>query len=152
MKNLTVAIVLRILFFIIFSLLVMQNANYSPFPNAQKSPSLYITLFYWIVLGILFLQMRKHYKSQPNGRALTKDIVLPEFASKDEREMELTGKAAKDALSTILICSPFLLGLIGITMIFEGVLPLLLTFLLIAAIPIVGLITYYFSYRHHYLQ
>lgn len=35
-------------------------------------------------------------------------------------------------------------------MMFEG--SSLLTFLLVATIPVVGLIAYYFSYRYHYLQ
>ena len=145
MKNLTVAIALRILFFITLGLYAF-NVNNSPYS------SLYFNIPFWIVLFLLYLQSKKQYKSQPDGRPLTKDLVLPEFASKDEREIELTGKAAKDALSAVFLSTPILLILLGMTMVFEGTLSLLLTFLLVVAIPIVGLITYYFSYRHHYLQ
>lgn len=145
MKNLTIATILRILFFVTFALYAF---------TASKSPALglYFTPPYWIVLFLLYLQMKKQYKSEPDGRPRTKDLVLPEFASKDEREIELTGKAAKDALSAVFLSTPVFLVLASATMIFEGTLALLLPFLLIVAIPIVGLITYYFSYRHHYLQ
>ena len=96
--------------------------------------------------------MKKQYKSQPDGSLVQRTLFYLSLASKDEREIELTGKAAKDALSAVLLFTPVFLFLLATTMIFEGTLPLLLTFLLVAAIPIVGLITYYFSYRHHYLQ
>ncbi|MEK5037956.1 hypothetical protein [Sporosarcina sp. FSL K6-3457] len=145
MKNLTLAIVLRILFFITLGLYAF-NANNFPYS------SLYFNIPFWTVLFLLYLQSKMQYKSQPDGRPLTKDLVLPEFASKDEREIELTGKAAKDALTAIFLSTPVFLFLASATIIFEGTLTLLLPFLLLVAIPIIGLITYYFSYRHHYLQ
>lgn len=145
MKNLTIATILRILFFITLALYVF-TANTSP------ALGLYFTPPYWIVLFLLYLQMKKQYKNEPDGRPRTKDLVFPEFASKDEREIELTGKAAKDALTAVFLSTPVFLFLASATIIFEGTLTLLLPFLLIVAIPIAGLITYYFSYRHHYLQ
>ncbi|MEK5069365.1 hypothetical protein [Sporosarcina sp. FSL K6-1508] len=33
-------------------------------------------------------------------------MILPEFNSNDEREADITGKAAKDALTAILIFTP----------------------------------------------
>lgn len=104
------------------------------------------------MLFLLYLQSKKQYKGQPDARPLTKDLVLPEFSSRDEREMELTGKAAKDALSAVLLSTPVLLTLMAMTMVSESTLSLFLTFLCVVSIPIVGLIAYYFSYRHHYLQ
>lgn len=146
MKNLTVAIVLRILFFITLALYALNVGYFGSLSN------FYFSLPYWIVLCLLYLQMKKQYKRHPDGRPLTKDIVLPEFASNDEREIVLTGKAAKDALSAVLLSTPVFLILLGVTMGFEGAVSLFLCFLLVAAIPIVGLIAYYFSYRYHYLQ
>lgn len=99
MKNLTVAIVLRILFFITLALFAFNTGRFTSY-------SFYFTLPYWIILFLLYLQMKKQYKSEPDGRPSTKDLVLPEFSSKDEREIELTGKAAKSALSAILISTP----------------------------------------------
>ncbi len=145
MKNLTTATILRILFFVTFALYAFTASN-------SPALGLYFTPPYWIVLFLLYLQMKKQYKNEPDGRPRTKDLVFPEFASKDEREIELTGKAAKDALSAVFLSTPVFLILAAATLIFEGTLALLLPFLLIIAIPIVGLITYYFSYRHHYLQ
>lgn len=151
MKNLTVAIVLRILFFITLGLYAF-NLLQSGSSYYLRGSNLYLALPFWIVLFIIQIREYKYSKSQPDGRFIMKDLVLPELSSKDEREIELTGKAAKDALSAVLVFSPISLSLLGVTMLFEGKLPLLLTFLLVTAIPIVGLVTYYFSYRHHYLQ
>lgn len=81
-----------------------------------------------------------------------KEMILPEFNSNDEREAEITGKAAKDALSAILIFTPFTLATIALALTFEGEFPLMLSILIASSIPIAGLITYYLSYLHHYLQ
>ena len=83
-----------------------------------------------------------------------KEMILPEFNSNDEREAVITGKAAKDALSAILIFTPIALMASGLVLIltYDGKFPLMMTLLIASSIPIVGLIAYYFSYRHHYLQ
>ncbi|MBO0586057.1 hypothetical protein [Sporosarcina sp. E16_8] len=81
-----------------------------------------------------------------------KEMILPEFNSNDEREAIITGKAAKNALLAILILTPIALATMALMLTFEGKFPIMLTILTAASIPITGLITYYFSYRHHYLQ
>ncbi|MFJ7934908.1 hypothetical protein [Sporosarcina sp. NPDC096371] len=151
MNNLTVAVILRVLFFITLGLFAF-NLLHLGTPDYLRGSNLYLALPFWIVLFIIQIREYSYSKSQPDGRFIMKDMVLPELSSKDEREMELTGKASKDALSAVLVFAPISLLLLGMTMLSEGALPLLLTFLLVAAIPIVGLIAYYFSYRHHYLQ
>ncbi|WP_203246706.1 hypothetical protein [Sporosarcina beigongshangi] len=151
MKNLTIAVILRILLFITLSLYAF-NLLHSGASDYLRNSNIYLALPFWIVVLIIQIREYKYSKSQTDGRFIMKDLILPELSSKDEREMELTGKAAKDALSAVLVFSPISIVLLGITMLSESTLPLLLTFLLVATIPIVGLITYYFSYRRHYLR
>ena len=81
-----------------------------------------------------------------------KEMILPEFNSNDEREAVITGKAAKDALSAILIFTPIAIAAMALVLTFEGEFPLMLSLLIASSIPIAGLIAYYFSYRHHYLR
>ena len=81
-----------------------------------------------------------------------KEMILPEFNSNDEREVEITEKAAKDAFSAVLIFTPIALATMALALTFKGEFPLMLSLLIASSIPIVGLIAYYFSYRHHYLK
>jgi len=81
-----------------------------------------------------------------------KEMILTEFNSNDEREAEITGKAAKDAFSAMLVFTPIVLGAQALILTSDVQLPLMMILLITSSIPIAGLIAYYFSYRHHYLQ
>jgi hypothetical protein len=153
MKNLTIAISLRVLIIITFSLHMTGNIYYDS-TTSLSSPRFYFTLSFWIVLGLICFQQYKFRKNSTDGRFIMKEMILPEFNSNDEREAEITGKAAKDAFSAILIFTPIVLVALGLLLIltYDGKLPLMMTLLTASSIPIVGLIAYYFSYRHHYLQ
>lgn len=153
MRSLTIAISLRVLIIITFSL-HMSGILYNDSTNSLSSPKLYFTLSFWIVLGFICFQQYKHRKNSPDGRFIMKEMILPEFNSNDEREAEITGKAAKDALSAILVFMPIALAALALVFILinDGKLPLMLTLLIASSIPIVGLMAYYFSYRHQYLQ
>ncbi len=149
MKNLTIAISLRVLIIITFSLNAFGIIYYDS-PTSFNSPSFYFMLSFWIVIGLIHLQMYKHIKNSPDGRFIMKELILPEFNSKDEREAELTGNAAKAAFSVVLIYTPFVMC---IPFLFIGEdYVLFAAFTAFASIPIAGLIAYYFSYRYHYLQ
>ncbi|MBO0602657.1 hypothetical protein I2483_13400 [Sporosarcina sp. E16_3] len=155
MKNVTIAISLRVLVTITFSLYAFSIFNYdSPtsLSSSSSSSRLYIMLSFWIVLGLIHFQQYKYIKNSPDGRFIMKEMILPEFNSNDEREAVITGKAAKNALLAILILTPIALATMALILTFEGKYPILLTLLIASSIPIAGLITYYFSYRHHYLQ
>ena len=153
MKSVTMAISLRVLIIITFSL-HMTGIFYYDSTTSLNSPRLYFTLSFWFILGLICFQQYKFRKKSPDGRFVMKEMILPEFNSNDEREAVITGKAARDALSAILIFTPIALMASGLVLIltYDGKLPLLMTLLITSSIPIVGLITYYFSYRHHYLQ
>lgn len=151
MKNLTIAISLRVLLIITFSLYAFSHINYSS-PTSLSSSRLYFTLSFWIVLGLIHFQQYKFIKNSPDGRFIMKEMILPEFNSNDEREAVITGKAAKDALSAILIFTPIAIATMALALTFKGEFPLILSLLIASSIPIAGLIAYYFSYRHHYLQ
>jgi hypothetical protein len=150
MKSVTIAISLRVLIIITFSLHMTGIFYY----DSTTSLNLYFTLSFWFILGLICFQQYKFRKNSPDGRFIMKEMILPEFNSNDEREAVITGKAARDALSAILIFTPIALMASGMVLIltYDGKLPLLMTLLITSSIPVVGLITYYFSYRHHYLQ
>ncbi|MEK4714283.1 MULTISPECIES: hypothetical protein [Sporosarcina] len=81
-----------------------------------------------------------------------KEMIFPEFYSNDEREAVITERAAKDALSAILLFTPIALVAMALALIFEGKFRLMVSLLIASSIPIAGMIAYYFSYRHHYLR
>ena len=154
MKNLTIAISLRVLLIITFSLNAFGILYYDS-PTSFNSPRFYFMLSFWIVIGLIHLQMYKHIKNSSDGRFIMKELLLPEFNSKDEREAELTGNAAKSAFSVVLIYTPFVMCIPFIFFREDYVLFMsfiAFAFIAFASIPIAGLIAYYFSYRYHYLQ
>ena len=58
-----------------------------------------------------------------------KEMILPEFNSNDEREAVITGKAAKDALSAILIFTPIALAAMALALILHGGIPAYVVFI-----------------------
>lgn len=150
MKKLTIAVSLRILLLITFSL----NLFYIVHFNADGSLSggrLYSQLSLFLVLLLIFIQQYQYKKSRPDGRIILKELILPEFNSADEREAELTRKASKAAFSTV-IAFPLILVPIFSVILISDIDPTFIAYLAIASVPISGLIAYYFSYRYYYLQ
>ncbi len=98
MKNLTIAISLRVLIIITFSLHVSSIFNYdSPtsLSSSSSSSRLYFTLSFWIVLGLIHFQQYKHRKNSPDGRFIMKEMILPEFNSNDETGSSNNWKSGK---------------------------------------------------------
>lgn len=151
MKSLTIAISLRILLILTFSLRLF-DIKYHGSPGSLSSSNFYLSFPFWLVLLLILFQQHHFRKNSPDGRFIMKEMILPEFNSNDEREAELTGIAAKDAFSALLIFTPIAFFVLGISLILEGMFPQMMIFLAVSSIPISGLIAYYFSYRHHYLQ
>ena len=63
MKSLTIAISLRVLIIITFSL-HMSGIFYYDSTTSLSSPRLYFTLSFWIVLGLICFQQYKYQKKQ----------------------------------------------------------------------------------------
>lgn len=127
-----------------------MNLFHITIENTNSSPQIFSLLSFKLVLLLIFIQQYRYAKSRPDGRVILKELILPEFNSEDEREAELTGKAAKAAFSTIIIFSLFLTVLISLP-IFDTA-STFWTYIAITSIPISGLIAYYFSYRYYYLR
>ena len=155
MKNVTIAISLRVLVTITFSLYAFSIFNYdSPtsLSSSSSSSRLYFMLSFWIVLGLIHFQQYKYIKNSPDGRFILKEMILPEFNSNDETGSSNNWKSGKKCSFAILILTPIALATMALVLTFEGKFPIMLTLLIASSIPIAGLITYYFSYRHHYLR
>lgn len=112
-------------------------------------------LFYQWFLPIIFLidtiYNLINRKKRPDGTINMREVLLPEFNHRDEREAELTGKAAKASLAVIPFYTVFVL--LSTVLILTSTITGLhyLTFAIIT-IPIFGLIVYYFSYRYYYAK
>lgn len=144
MKKLTIAVSLRILLLITFCfhLYIIVHSN---------TDRLYSLFPIWLVFLLIFIQQYKYKKSRPDGRIILKELILPEFNSKDEREAELTGKASKAAFATVIAFSLLLLFVFSFILIFD-INSTFWAYIAIISVPISGLITYYFSYRYYYLK
>lgn len=151
MMKLTIAVSLRIftLLIICFYLFTFQNSGFSRFLLGLNP---YILTVFAILLLLMARQQHVYKKSRPDEHINYREKILPEFNINDEREAEITGRAAKTALSLILIYSPFTLVIISFLMFYQVDYLILYTFLTIVSIPIGGLITYYLSYRKNYLS
>lgn len=150
MKKLTIAVSLRILLLITFSLNLFTIVN-SDTQDSLLGPQLYSRISFSVILLLIFIQQYKYRKSRPDGRILLKELILPEFNSADERKAELIGKASKSAFATTIAFSLILVVIISFILI-SDIDSTLLAYLAIVSVPISGLIAYYFSYRYHYLR
>ena len=148
MRKLTIAVSLRILLLITFSLYLF-NIAHSDTQNILSGARLYSTLSFWLVLLLIFIQQHKYKKSRPDGRIILKELILPEFNSVDEREALLTGKASKAAFATVIAFSFILVFIFSFILIFD-VDPTFLGYLAILSVPISGLVAYFLSYRYYY--
>ena len=144
MKNLTIAILLRVSLLVIICFYLFEISNFST-SNYSKGINPYIIIAFPILLLLMSRQQHVYKKSRPNDTIRYREKILPEFNIKDEREAVITGYAAKNALSFILIFTPIAMTLVAFLFINENPYSMLLIFLTIAAVPIIGLIVYYIT-------
>lgn len=159
-----VFIILRILSFIAVGFYVFHAFKIAEFntllDNQLISFEEYIALrnniyFYLFFLPIFFLIDGTYNlfnkKKRQDGTINMREFLLPEFNHSDEREAVLTGKAAKASLAVILYYTIFVL--VSYILFLYSTTPA--THYMIFAtvsIPIVGLVTYYSSYRYYYAK
>ncbi|QUW22651.1 hypothetical protein JSQ81_03445 [Sporosarcina sp. Marseille-Q4063] len=151
MKNLTIAILLRVSLLIIICFYLSEIINFS---TSKYSIGInpYIFIAFIILLLLMSRQQHVYKKSRPNETIRYREKILPEFNIKDEREAEITGYAAKNALSFILMFTPFAMAFVAYLLYYEKPFSMILTFLTMASIPIIGLVVYYITYRNDYLK
>lgn len=161
MKNLSVMIILRILLIISFALHIFPNAKSTQlsellwskqisydFYIANDVSNIYFSIPFWILALLNLWYTYYHSKKRNNGRILMKEIVIPEMnLDNDERESEITGKSAKAALSSIIVFSFILLS-------FFPLATNIVAFSLfsVSALPVIGLVTYFISYKILYIR
>ena len=165
MRNLSLTIFLRILLIVSFALLAFMQVKdiqlSNMFLNDEISFEYYKdneinTSVYGLIFAILTLinSWYTNYlsKKRNNGRILMREIVIPEMnLNDDEREAEITGKSAKTAFSVIIFATFFVLAFFALVIPYLDN-PLPYSVFTIAALPIIGLITYYITYRVLYLR
>lgn len=147
MRDLGIAISLRIILIIAFSLLmfsVLHNTGAN-----QNSSHLFYQAFVLLSLLLIYFYQRKHIKKN-GGRIAFFGHIIPEFNPQDEREHQISGEAYKIAFSTILVISFLVIWGVAFFQLFENTLQPLFIFLSIGFIPISGLLAYFFSYRYQY--
>ena len=153
MKSLSIAISLRVSTLLILCVYMFNfyslNASYNNFLLAINP---YILIIFMVLLLLMSREQHIHIKSHPDKPIRLRERILPEFNTYDEREAEITGKAAKTAFSLILIYTPFAIAIVAFLLYYGKSYSVLSTFLVIASIPIAGLVAYYTMYRHHYLK
>lgn len=147
MKDLTIAIVLRIMLIVAFCLL-MFSVLYNTGAN-HNSSHFYYQGFVLFSLLLIYFHQRKHIKKN-GGRIAFYGHIIPEFNPQDEREHQISGEAYKIAFSTILVISFLVIWGVAFFQLFENTLQPLFIFLSIGFIPISGLLAYFFSYRYQY--
>ncbi|MER2079215.1 hypothetical protein [Psychrobacillus psychrotolerans] len=165
MRILSLSIVLRILLIISFALVAFMQVKATQlsemFLNNEISFEYYKeneinTSVYGLIFVILTLinSWYTNYlsKKRNNGRILMREIVIPEMnLNDDEREAEITGKSAKAAFSVIIIATFIVLAFFALVIPYLDN-PLPYSVFTIAALPIIGLLTYYITYRLLYLR
>ena len=76
-----------------------------------------------------------------------RELVIPEMnLNDDEREAEITGKSAKVAFSVIIIATFLVLAFFVLVIPYLNN-PLPYSVFTIAALPMIGLLTYFITYR-----
>ena len=111
-------------------------------------PYFYILPIFFAMDGINNLLNKK---KRQDGTVNMREFLLPEFNHSDEREAVLTGKSAKAALAVVLFYTVFIL--LSYSLFTNSQIPAT-TYMIFAtaSIPIVGLLTYYLSYRYYYAK
>lgn len=160
MRNLTISITLRILLIISFAFLALMQIkdtqlskmflnneiSYEYYKENEINTGLYGLIF--VVLALVNSSFTQYLsKKRNNGRILMKEVVIPEMnLNDDEREAELTGKSAKAAFSVIIVATFVMLALFPFVSPSLNN-PLSYSVISIAALPIIGLLTYIISYK-----
>lgn len=154
--NMSITVLLRILFFASFALMVydfvrleqqfelMERGYTEGFStyivNWPGKLFLVLTILLLVVNVIQFIVLRKR------KHAHLKEYILPEYDVADERSVEITGKAVRIAFVFILLYSFLVIGsymLIPNYFLDYVWYPMFTT----ASIPILGLLVYLISYR-----
>ncbi|SES12333.1 hypothetical protein [Psychrobacillus sp. OK032] len=160
MRNLQITIILRILLILTFAMhmlpsvkstqlsnmLMNKQISYDFYVSNQINSNYYsIPFFILVLLNVWFTYFNS--KKRNNGRILMKEIVIPETnLDDDERESEITGKSAKAAFSVVIVFSFVILSLFPMAISFFNELAAYSVFA-VAALPIIGLITYFITYK-----
>lgn len=160
MKNVSITIVLRILLIISFAMLAFMQVkdiqlsdmflndeiSYEYYKENEINTSLYGLIF--MILTVINSYYTQYLsKKRNNGRILMKEIVIPEMnLNDDEREAEITGKSAKAAFSVIVIATFVVLAFFALVIPYLDN-PLPYSVFTIATLPIIGLLTYFITYR-----
>lgn len=160
MKYITIGVINRIVMVLIFLGFTYSNFKliewnqlldngeilFDEYESLRKNSQTYNLLILFLFILYSFLNLRN--KKQRIDRDISlREYILPEFNHSDERESVLTGKAAKAGLAITFVYSILVLS----SFIFPSN-ENRLYFMLFgtASIPIVGLISYYISYRYYY--
>ena len=143
MKHLSIAVLLRVftLLILCFYLFAFFNLNTTQYLVGINP---YILVAFMILLLLMSRQDHIYKKSRPNETIRYREKILPEFNIKDEREAEITGYAAKNALAFTFIYTPFAIAIVAYILYYENPYSILLTFLTISTISIGGLVIYLF--------
>ena len=160
MRNVSITIVLRILLIISFAMLAFMHVkdiqlsdmflndeiSYEYYKENEINTSLYGLIF--MILTVINSYYTQYLsKKRNNGRILMKEIVIPEMnLNDDEREAEITGKSAKAAFSVIVIATFVVLAFFALVIPYLDN-PLPYSVFTIATLPIIGLLTYFITYR-----
>jgi len=160
MRNVSITIVLRILLIISFAMLAFMQVkdiqlsdmflndeiSYEYYKENEINTSLYGLIF--MILTVINSYYTQYLsKKRNNGRILMKEIVIPEMnLNDDEREAEITGKSAKAAFSVIVIATFVVLAFFALVIPYLDN-PLPYSVFTIATLPIIGLLTYFITYR-----
>ncbi|MFJ8064581.1 hypothetical protein ACIQYS_08115 [Psychrobacillus sp. NPDC096426] len=165
MRTLLITIILRNLLIISFAVHMFPSAKSSQLSkmlmNKQISYDFYManhiySIYYSIPFYILVLLnvwfTYSNSKQRNSGRIVMKEIVIPEMnLVDDERESEITGKSAKAAFSVIIVATFVVLASFPLA-IHSLDNALSYAVFAIAALPIIGLVTYFISYKVLYTR
>ncbi|MFJ7972323.1 hypothetical protein [Psychrobacillus sp. NPDC096389] len=160
MRTLLITIILRILLIISFAVhmfpsvkssqlskMLMNNQISYEFYVENNTHSIYYSIPFFILVLLNAWFIYSNSKKRNKGRILMKEIVIPEVnLDDDERESEITGRSAKAAFSVVIVCSFLLLSIFPMATTFFGELIAYSVFA-VAALPIVGLLTYLITYK-----
>jgi len=159
MRILSISVFLRILLITSFALVAFMQVKViqlsEMFLNSKISYEYYkeneINTSYGFIFIILALinSWYTNYisKKRNNGRILMRELVIPEMnLNDDEREAEITGKSAKVAFSVIIIATFLVLAFFVLVIPYLNN-PLPYSVFTIAALPMIGLLTYFITYR-----
>lgn len=133
------------------SLLEQRIISFERYIELRDGIRYYLLFFPLCLLINVLYSWRKSKRRRSDGRIDLREFLLPEFNYDDERETEITGKAAKASLAVILIYTAFV-SLSYVLLIYSNFPSATYMIFATLSIPVVGLITYYSSYRYYYAK